>query len=148
VAGDHVLTGYLDGVGDAESKFRVAGRVWHRTGDAGWLDAQGRLWLLGRCGAVVRDRHGVLHPFAVETAARSIAGVRRAAMTAWGTQRIVIVEGDGPALAEQVQAGLAWAKLDRVLCAPIPLDRRHNAKVDYPALHRRLTSLLGAPHGK
>jgi len=43
VSGGHVLSGYLDGVGDEETKFRVGGSVWHRTGDAGRLDAAGRL---------------------------------------------------------------------------------------------------------
>jgi hypothetical protein len=31
---------------------------------------------------------------------------------------------------------LAWAQIERVLVLPrIPVDRRHNAKVDYPALN-------------
>ena len=47
VSGRHVLAGYLNGVGDEETKFRVEGKVWHRTCDAGYLDASGRLWLLG-----------------------------------------------------------------------------------------------------
>jgi acyl-CoA synthetase (AMP-forming)/AMP-acid ligase II len=146
VAGDHVLPGYLGGVGDAETKFRVAGRPWHRTGDAGWRDGLGRLWLLGRCSAIIRDDRGHLHPFAVETAARAIPGVVRAAMTAWGPQRLLVLEGRIPS-AKAAEA-LAWARLDRIISAPVPMDRRHNAKVDYPALHRMLRRRLGDPHGQ
>src|SRR5262249_11749714 len=36
VSGDHVLSGYLHGRGDEETKFRVDGVLWHRTGDAGY----------------------------------------------------------------------------------------------------------------
>ena len=49
VSGPHVLGGYLHGRGDSETKFRVNGTVWHRTGDAGYFDDTGRLWLMGRC---------------------------------------------------------------------------------------------------
>ncbi len=58
VSGPHVLPGYLDGRYDEETKFRVDGTPWHRTGDAGYLDALGRLWLLGRCAARIDDAHG------------------------------------------------------------------------------------------
>src|SRR5205807_2602319 len=43
VSGGHVLPGYLHGRGDEETKFRVDGVVWHRTGDAGHRDDRGRL---------------------------------------------------------------------------------------------------------
>ena len=46
VAGGHVLPGYLNGEGDVETKFEVDGARWHRTGDLGYLDGAGRLWLL------------------------------------------------------------------------------------------------------
>ena len=55
VSGAHVGAGYVGGVGDAETKFRVGEVIWHRTGDAGYLDAHGRLWLLGRCSARIAD---------------------------------------------------------------------------------------------
>src|SRR5690606_13620726 len=79
VSGAHVLRGYLGGAGDEETKFRVGDEIWHRTGDAGWLDDRGRLWLLGRCAAHVRDERGGFYPFSIECAAVETLGVRRAA---------------------------------------------------------------------
>lgn len=133
VTGPHVLKGYLDGHGDEETKFRVGAEVWHRTGDAGYLDEAGRLWLLGRCGARIRDDEGELFPFAVECAALQWPGVRRAALASHRGERVLAFEGT--AEEAEVQAGLAWARLARALRVPVlPVDRRHNAKVDYPGL--------------
>jgi acyl-CoA synthetase (AMP-forming)/AMP-acid ligase II len=142
VSGDHVIPGYLRGLGDEETKFRVDGGVWHRTGDAGYLDTQGRLWLLGRCVARIQDAHGDLYPFAAETAVYQDPGVRRVALVAHRGRRILAVEfypGQAPANLDGVRAALAWTHLDEVrLCPHIPVDKRHNAKIDYPSLFRLL----------
>lgn len=136
VSGEHVLQGYLDGVGDDETKIRVGGRTWHRTGDAGYLDDRGRLWLLGRCSAKATDSRGVLYPFAVECAAGEHPLVHRAAFVARKGQRVLAIEPRRPGdIASDLQQRLAWAQLDRIVTLDrIPLDRRHNAKVDYPKL--------------
>jgi acyl-CoA synthetase (AMP-forming)/AMP-acid ligase II len=142
VSGDHVLSGYLNGEGDAETKLRVAGVPWHRTGDAGYQDAQGRIWLLGRCAARIDDERGRLYPFAVEAAAQSFPHVRRTALANHGGKRILLVEWNGDAEdPDALNEALSWAKLDQVRSHPIPLDRRHNAKVDYPALEQLLEDL-------
>ncbi len=142
VSGPHVLAGYLDGIGDEETKFRVEGEVWHRTGDAGCLDGGGRLWLLGRAGAVIRDERGTIYPFAAECAASQLAWIERSALARHSGERLLAVQlGEGaPADAERrVKEILCWAQLDRVVrLARIPVDRRHNAKVDYPALKKAL----------
>ena len=145
VSGQHVLPGYLGSVGDAETKLRVDGAVWHRTGDAGYLDAGGRLWLLGRCLARSHDAQGDLYPFAVECAAAASPSVRRAALVAHEGRRVLAVEraphASGFALAP-LRAIAEWAGVDEIqVLRHIPVDRRHNAKVDYPALHRRLAAL-------
>jgi acyl-CoA synthetase (AMP-forming)/AMP-acid ligase II len=151
VSGRHVLSGYLDGRGDEETKFRVAGVPWHRTGDLGYLDETGRLWLLGRCGASVTDAKGTLHPFAVEAAACRFGGVRRAALAAIGGRRVLAVEIERDGQTETLASlnrELAWAALDEILvCRTIPVDARHNAKVDYPALHRMLVGYRGGSNG-
>ena len=138
VAGDHVLPGYLNGVGDEETKFRVQGKVWHRTGDAGYLDDAGCLWLLGRCSARLNPRpgEGPVYPLGVEAALRGLPDLGRTAFVEHEGARILVVEGDPQTpLPDSVRA-----IMDRVLkVSEIPRDRRHNSKIDYPALRRLLS---------
>jgi acyl-CoA synthetase (AMP-forming)/AMP-acid ligase II len=135
LTGNHVLKGYLHGEGDRETKFDVDGVRWHRTGDAGYIDQKGRLWLMGRCNARVEDDKGVLYPFSVECAAHFVADVRRSAMVAHRGQRILLVEAPQGADTSGLKARLAWAGLDEVRrVEKIPVDKRHNAKVDYTRL--------------
>jgi olefin beta-lactone synthetase len=142
VSGAHVLTRYLHGQGDSDTKIHVDDVVWHRTGDAGYLDQQGRLWLMGRCSARIQDANGTLYPFAVETAASYCEGVRRTAIVAYQGKRILCIElePNAPITAfTSLQLALAWAHIDSYKIYPkLPVDQRHNAKIDYPALVRSL----------
>jgi len=142
VSGDHVLPGYLHGQGDHETKFSVNGRIWHRTGDAGYLDGRGRLWLLGRCAARIDDGHGIIYPFAVEAAVSHYPFLRRSALIAYRGRRILAVELDDGVSATGLPAlkrPLAWAHVHEIqVHKRLPVDKRHNAKIDYPALHKLL----------
>jgi acyl-CoA synthetase (AMP-forming)/AMP-acid ligase II len=142
VSGDHVLKGYLQGRGDEETKFKVDGVIWHRTGDAGYLDDASRLWLLGRCAARIQDQRGTLYPFAAETAVYQDPRVRRAAMVALAGERILAIEFFDRAPDQDLSAlrtTLSWTHLDAIrVCRRIPVDKRHNAKIDYPSLYRLL----------
>ena len=141
VSGGHVLSGYLDGVGDTETKFEVDGARWHRTGDLGYLEAAGRLWLLGRCSGKIHDERGTLYPFAVECAAMQTAAVRRAALAAVDGRRVLAIEGDKSLSPDSIKSALSWAHLDQVVFLDrVPVDKRHNAKVDYVELGRKLRS--------
>jgi len=145
VSGDHVLKGYLGGHGDDKTKFKVGTEIWHRTGDAGSLDASGRLWLNGRCSAKIDDLHGRLYPFGVECIAMTFPEVRRAAVVTHQSQRVLVVEANdfGHALEAQLASAVAWARIDKIrFLDRLPVDRRHNAKIDYPALQKRLKSGL------
>lgn len=143
VSGAHVVPGYLDGVGDAEAKVRRAGRVWHRTGDLGRFDGEGRLWLVGRIGTAIQDARGAVYPLAVECALSFEPAVARSALANVDGKRVVALElqerfeADIPSIRQQ----LCWACVDEVrVVTRIPVDRRHNAKTDYPALNRLLGS--------
>ncbi len=144
VSGSHVLPGYLDRRGDNETRFRVDGEVWHRTGDCGYLDTRGRLWLAGRAAARIADERGVLYPFPVEFAAGAFPGVARAAYVVHRRRRVLVVEWSSGRCARNASAlkeRLRWASVDRVIpMRRIPLDRRHNSKIDYPSLLAALSA--------
>jgi acyl-coenzyme A synthetase/AMP-(fatty) acid ligase len=132
VSGPHVNRGYLDPAHDQTTKVRRHGRLWHRTGDAGRFDDQGRLWLLGRREAA----HGALFPFAVETAALSWPGVTQAALLAGPAGGELFLAGQRLDRTDLQRRAAALGDLHIRIMPAIPLDRRHNAKVDYAALRR------------
>lgn len=145
VSGGHVLSGYVNGEGDAETKFEVDGTYWHRTGDLGYMDAAGRLWLLGRCDGKIEDDRGTLYPFAVECAAMQTPAIRRAALAAIDGRRVLALEAEKAVSLEAIGSSLGWAQLDQLVRVDhIPVDKRHNAKVDYTALTRELRDVLGS----
>lgn len=132
VTGEHVNKGYLDPAHNESTKLEHCGKIWHRTGDAGRLDAQGRLWLLGRHGQSAAG----IYPFSVETAARFWPGVKRAALVRADKGALLIIEGDGAEIEVWRRAADTLAGLQVMHVRSIPLDKRHRSKVDYAALRR------------
>lgn len=134
VTGDHVNKGYLGGKGDSDNKLPLDGRIWHRTGDAGHLDAGGNLWLRGR----LSGKAGNHYPFEIETPARQWPGVRRAALVALNEKPVLAIEGDETHHTTW-QTSAAALGIDQVIAIPrMPLDRRHQSKIDLQALRRDL----------
>jgi acyl-coenzyme A synthetase/AMP-(fatty) acid ligase len=121
----------------------IDGVVWHRTGDVGHLDANGNLWIEGRVVHLVHTLAGAVSPVPIEVAAETVPGVRRAAAVGvgpLGVQQVVVVVEDEhdaqapPALAAAVRAAVAPQVVAAVWCGPLPVDIRHNAKIDRTAL--------------
>lgn len=141
VHGPHVHPGDTDDPAAAPTKLFVGRSVWHRTGDAGRLEADGRLWLLGRSSASLHDPRGTLYPFEVETAALMDDSIRHAALVALNGRRILAVEPTHsrhpPILPDPIRAQVDDVQIVRHL----PLDRRHNAKIDYAQLRKHLARL-------
>ncbi len=143
--GDHVMKSYLGGRGDAETKFSVDGRVWHRTGDAGWLDADNRIWLCGRASEGRAIRGKIIHPLAIEAACRMAAGpVRVACVVDNGTMTIVVEQDSRPLLPRLRSAVDRIGPVEFALVNRVPTDRRHNSKIDYAALRRMPLAKVGA----
>lgn len=127
------------------------GRVWHRTGDVGHLDSAGRLWIEGRVVHLLHTPAGPVTPVPLEVAAEAVSGVQRAAAVGVGprgVQQVVIVlettgeRTDGPApapLAAAVRAAAAPQQIAAVWTVKaLPVDIRHNAKIDRTALARTM----------
>ncbi len=119
---------------------------WHRTGDVGHLDAEGRLWIEGRLAHVITTPDGPLAPVGPEQHVERVPRVRRAAVVGVGPagmqQAVVVVEPVGapsarrrPGLASDELAAAVRAAcpvaVAAVLVVPeMPTDVRHNSKID------------------
>ena len=123
------------------------GRVWHRMGDCGFLDLQGRLWFLGRKAERVETAGGTLFTEPCEQVFRSHPRARRCALIGLGSEAALVVEartggvGDARELAAELRA-LALlhphtARIKRFFFRRhLPVDVRHNAKIHRLALRR------------
>jgi acyl-CoA synthetase (AMP-forming)/AMP-acid ligase II/pimeloyl-ACP methyl ester carboxylesterase len=133
-------------------------RGWHRTGDVGHLDGEGRLWIEGRLPHVVTTAAGVVTPVGVEQRVEALAAVSAAAAVGIGpagAQVVVVVVVPvsgaprrsatalaGPGLADAVR-GAAGLDVAAVLVAGrLPVDIRHQSKVDRREVARRAADLL------
>ncbi|WP_193510273.1 alpha/beta fold hydrolase [Cryobacterium sp. BB736] len=139
---------------EAATRGTGAGR-WHRTGDVGHLDEQGRLWVEGRLPHVITTAAGVLTPVGPEQAIESVPAIARAAVVGVGpagTQQVVaVVETIRPAprvslasteLAASVRASVSHP-IAAVLVVPrLPTDIRHNSKINRTRLADWATRLL------
>lgn len=133
----------------SEARFELEGRVFHRTGDVGHLDATG-LWVEGRVGHVVHTRCGPVTPVGIEEAVRAWWG-RRAALVGVGPvgRQVLVVVLEGPGPEGVVDAGTAGAVRALVpdvaaVCrrGRLPVDIRHNSKIDRTAVARWAEALL------
>ncbi len=118
------------------------GRRFHRTGDVGWIDGDDRMRQLGRAQHVVRLPSGPVSSVALEQSVVEAAGAPVAAVGVGpvGTQVVAIIL-DAPGPMRLAPAATADAVRDAcplpvaaVLCAPLPVDIRHQSKVDRRAL--------------
>ena len=128
------------------------GVEWHRTGDVGHLDAEGRLWVEGRMAHIVDTADGPVTPVPLEIAIESATGLR-CAVTGVGPpgcrQVVVVVEHEGKAglasreVDNRVRAAVDPQAIAAVLTVPeLPVDRRHNSKIDRTRLGRFAEAVL------
>lgn len=123
------------------------GVVWHRMGDLGWMDDDGRLWYCGRKSERVRTADGTLYTECIEGRVNAIHGVFRSALVGIGDPGqqlpVVIVEPElgikaGPLVAsvhDQLDMHAETACIKNVLMRQdLPVDIRHNAKIRRPQL--------------
>lgn len=141
ISAPHLKSGYFRlYLTDREAR-RGVGDRWHRTGDVGHLDADGRLWVEGRLPHVITTAEGPVTPVGIEQDAETVAAVARAAAVGVGPigRQVVVavVETDvrrpalaSPDLTDAVRAATAQP-LAAVLAVPtLPTDIRHNSKID------------------
>jgi len=120
------------------------GDVWHRMGDVGYFDEQGRLWMCGRKGHRVDAKEGTLYTIPCEAVFNTHPAVRRSALVGvireGKTTPLLCVERvkgatiqNGPLTEELLEIARNHEHtraIDIVLYHPsFPVDVRHNAKI-------------------
>lgn len=137
-----------DGYWRREAQTRLAkmraddGTIWHRMGDLGWRDDDGRLWFCGRKSERVIAAEGELYTECIEGIVNGVRGVYRSALVGVGEAgaqtAVIIVEpeaGQRPApLLNRVRARLDDDSRGRMVSRllvhrSLPVDIRHNAKI-------------------
>lgn len=135
---------------------------WHRTGDVGHLDDQGRLWVEGRLAHVLLCADGPVTPVAAELAAQRVARVPLSALVGVGpagTQvPVMVIQAPGPALgladvdmtqrvrdAVRQETGVDVAAV--LTMREVPVDVRHRSKVDRTRIAREAADFLAGERG-
>ncbi|MEO8034879.1 MAG: AMP-binding protein [Acidobacteriota bacterium] len=146
VRGNAVFAGYFDEPAATAGTLRGG---WLHTGDTGYLDRDGHLYVLGRERAMIKRGGAPLAPRELEEAAQSVSGVRVAA--AIGVARelteeiVVVVETDPDAsdvvrlVMEAVERALGFAPHRVVVAEPRTIPRTSNGKIRHAELRRQLT---------
>ncbi len=162
VRGDHVARGYFRDPGaDLELKVPTGdGRVWHRLGDMGYLDPAGRVFLVGRTHDAVPVGGSTAYPLAIEPVIESLPFVARAGIVGLsgssGTRLVVAYavrgtrRGRGGRGQRQARVRAACERIGvrvaRIIEVPeVPVDARHNGKVDHGQLEAICRRRLGGP---
>jgi olefin beta-lactone synthetase len=136
----------------AASAAGTAALRWHRMGDTGWFDEQGRLWYCGRVAHTVWTDEGPLFPEQVEGVFNNHNAVDRSALVGVGEkgrqQPVIVIELHGGLIPErdllsriedELLAMAQQHELTRQVKTALfhkgfPVDVRHNAKIDREGL--------------
>lgn len=150
VKGPHVVRRYHDNaMANAETKVADPsdGLVWHRTGDEGYFDSTGRLWLVGRISDRIKVREKQAAHFPVEIAVENASGARRAAVLSQNSKVYVFIEGEGQAISGEVESSIRGV-IQRYLGAEtasiqslktLPVDHRHFWRIDRKKLRELIS---------
>ncbi|WP_310600152.1 fatty acid CoA ligase family protein [Desulfobulbus sp.] len=117
---------------------------WHRMGDMGYLDADGRLWFCGRKAHRVSTAQGMLYTIQCEAIFNEHPQIRRSALIGLGNRPerktpVIVVEPEGPITDQQrlfaelrdlARANPLTEQIKHFLVhRSFPVDIRHNAKI-------------------
>jgi len=149
VSGDHVCRGYFrNPAATAEHKLiENEGTVWHRMGDTGYFDSEGRFRLVG-CVHSTIVRAGEFHHAQLieELAHRMVSGVQQAAAIGipdakLGERLVLVIRTENHTIRpEELRENLCskGIPIDEVILttSPLPVDPRHNTKINSAELRR------------
>ena len=140
VEGKHVLKEYYNSEKAQKfAKIHYNGQIWHRTGDSGYLDNEGKLFLMGRVKNRFEHNGKVVYVFPIENALLEIDGVEIGTVLKINNEIVLVVETK--ILKHKLEQELKKRNFeyDKLIITKIPRDPRHNSKIDYDKLKKILS---------
>lgn len=140
VEGKHVLKEYYNSERAQNfAKIHYNGQIWHRTGDAGYLDNEGRLFLMGRVKNRFEHNDKEVYVFPIENALLEIEGVEIGTVLKIKDEIVLVVETKLPKIKLEQELKERNFEFDKLIITKIPRDPRHNSKIDYDKLKKILS---------
>lgn len=141
LAGPHVIKEYIDNhPANLELKLKDRnGQIWHRTGDMGYFDESGRLWLVGRIKDRIHSTNGLVPCYDLEEDLQEILGINKVAFL--NNPQALVIEGAKDIDLVKIQQFLKNHKLNHFkikFLDKIPVDKRHFSRVDRAELAKML----------
>lgn len=138
VAGEHVLDQYYgERATWMATKIAAGGRLWHRTGDGGYRDVDGALYLMGRVRQSFVRRGVRTFVLPIEDRLASIDGVAAGTILLVDDRAVAVIEKKPDAPRERIKRAVDRTvdeADDVVFVRAIPRDPRHRSKIDYERL--------------
>ncbi|TDE16324.1 AMP-binding protein [Dyadobacter psychrotolerans] len=138
VSGKHVLSKYLNNPAALNrNKIFVEKQCWHRTGDSGYLDTEGSLFLTGRCNSLIETGGKNISSFVYENHFQTINGVEAGTVMIWKNKVTAVIELSDFSLKDSVKSAIQLTLdtlEDIIFVDKMPRDPRHNSKIDYEKL--------------
>ena len=144
VSGTHVNQSYIDNPkANAENKIKDGkGKIWHRTGDRGYFDEHGCLWLTGRINDIVHHSQQVLDPFPLESRLLKIPFIKQVALLESNQKGYLFLSVDKTTddVISTIKNRLLESEKNLIICLAdaLPVDGRHNSKIDRPTIRKWL----------
>lgn len=140
VSGAHVLREYINNEEAVRrNKIFIHHTCWHRTGDSGYIDESGMLYLTGRCNTLIEEKGAIIAPFIYENYFQSLPGVSMGTVLKIGSDIICIIELNAKDQIERVSDAIKMLDLkfaEIKFVKKIPRDLRHHSKIGYSLLRK------------
>ena len=155
VAGPHVCKSYYNNPkATRETKIRDGDQeIWHRTGDLGYQDRFGRVWLVGRVHNAIRRDDKWIFPVQAEIALKRVSSTNRVAFLGMPDEELgektyaavsLVEDAEPQAAIDEIHAVLADENIavdEVVVMDDIPMDPRHHSKVQYDQLRDQIAKI-------
>jgi acyl-CoA synthetase (AMP-forming)/AMP-acid ligase II len=136
VSGKAVNTSYIDNPqAIAKHKIKTEKTIWHRTGDSGYLDEKGQLFLTGQVSQIIHHNGKTYYPFVIENKLKNSDGVKAGTLLLV-KNKLILVLCTTNFFNKNTVSDIEYDEIRYF--TSLPFDPRHHSKIDYQKLMQLL----------